>query len=290
MLTNADFVGFDDVALARLAHGDWNDPAWSPAELSAEATMQASSHGSALVEHLEARARRRYSRHVANQPFRPYYAPAALPAFIPLGWRTHLVAGSIACACLSNFLLDGLQLAIGKQTQGADPALGPLVAVGIAGLGVLVTLILGAVFFGIFIVRAAHNLRALGRVGMEFTPGWCIGWFFVPFANLVKPVKAFTEVWKASDPHVLDSSAWRHEGRGDPRIGVWWGSWIASSMIGNVSGRIDDPAISGMVGLVGTSISTVAGIFCCLLVYQLAARQNEAAARILSGVRAPVGV
>lgn len=43
----------------------------------------------------------------------------------------------------------------------------------------------GAVAWLIWQRRANLRLRAAGREGLRFTPGWSIGWFFVPFANLV---------------------------------------------------------------------------------------------------------
>lgn len=228
-----------------------------------------------------------YSRGVsyAHQPYRPFAPQPIRQPFVPLGGRTHFVAASIAARCVSDFAMDGIQLAFANDLRGETPALGPALLLGAAGLATLLTLVLGAVSYGVFIVQAANNIRALGRVGMEYSPGWCIGWFFVPFANLVKPVRAFTEVWKASDPTVLGTTEWRHQGKGDARIGVWWGAWIISNLIGGAAGKIDDPSLSSMVGLLGSTVSAVAGVICCVLIYKLAARQNEAAAFLASAPR-----
>jgi len=35
---------------------------------------------------------------------------------------------------------------------------------------------------------------------MEYTPGWSVGWFFVPLYNFYKPYRAITELYLASDP------------------------------------------------------------------------------------------
>lgn len=41
-----------------------------------------------------------------------------------------------------------------------------------------------------FLYRANANLRALGVEELEYTPGWCAGWWFVPIMNLFKPYGA----------------------------------------------------------------------------------------------------
>ena len=47
-----------------------------------------------------------------------------------------------------------------------------------------------AVVFGIWIVRANKNARALGAKNLSASPGWALGYFFVPILNLWKPFKA----------------------------------------------------------------------------------------------------
>src|SRR5829696_9110674 len=47
---------------------------------------------------------------------------------------------------------------------------------------------LGAVvFFLIWLFRVHKNLDALAASNREFTPGWAVAWWFIPFAKLVKP-------------------------------------------------------------------------------------------------------
>lgn len=75
------------------------------------------------------------------------------------------------------------------------------------------------------------NARALGATDMEFTPGWSVGWYFVPFATLWKPYQAMKEMFQASHPDFHDD--WRHA----PSPGVlrvWWGFWLVSNGLGQV--------------------------------------------------------
>ena len=49
-----------------------------------------------------------------------------------------------------------------------------------------------------WIHRANYNARQLGAQKMKFTPGWSIGYYFVPILILWKPYQAMKEIWKAS--------------------------------------------------------------------------------------------
>ena len=45
--------------------------------------------------------------------------------------------------------------------------------------------------------RSQSNLRRQG-CGLAFTPGWAVGWWLIPMANLWKPFQATRELHKAS--------------------------------------------------------------------------------------------
>jgi hypothetical protein len=76
--------------------------------------------------------------------------------------------------------------------------------------------------------RAAANLPALGGSELRFTPGWAVGWWFVPLANLVLPVLIMTEIWRASDPSagITDRLA-RSKLPFSLVILVCWMAWLA---------------------------------------------------------------
>ena len=54
------------------------------------------------------------------------------------------------------------------------------------------------IVFGRWIYVTGRNLVQLGVTGLQFTPASRIWWFFVPFANLIKPVEGIRELWNAS--------------------------------------------------------------------------------------------
>lgn len=102
--------------------------------------------------------------------------------------------------------------------------------------------LIGMVYLGIFLVtgitflkwiyRANLNCRGFGARDMQFTPGGSVGWYFIPFLNLVRPYQAMKEIWKVS----TDPARWQvQEGSGILRL--WWTFWILSNITGQITFR-----------------------------------------------------
>lgn len=79
-----------------------------------------------------------------------------------------------------------------------------------------------------WLYRISRNTWSLGTEGMQYTPGWSVGWFFVPVASLVVPYHVFSELWKANSPSA--TGQWR-QAAVSPVLGVWWGACVASAVI-----------------------------------------------------------
>ena len=75
-----------------------------------------------------------------------------------------------------------------------------------------------------WIYRANYNARQLGAADMRFTPGWAVGWYFIPIAWFWMPYLAMREIWRASvNPSDLGAApVW-------PLLRWWWGLWIVPS-------------------------------------------------------------
>ena len=84
-----------------------------------------------------------------------------------------------------------------------------------------------------WIYQANQNVRFLGAKDMEFTPGWSIGFYFIPILALWKPYQAMKEIWKASH----NPQNWQLE-KANLVLGIWWFSWIANSMVGQAVFRM----------------------------------------------------
>ncbi|MBI1404164.1 MAG: DUF4328 domain-containing protein [Porphyrobacter sp.] len=85
-----------------------------------------------------------------------------------------------------------------------------------------------------WIHRAHANLHEAGFEPLNFTPGWAVGWYFVPIANLFKPFQAMRELWNTS--HGLADS---YSAPAPGNLPAWWGLWIAGNILGNISTRLE---------------------------------------------------
>jgi hypothetical protein len=97
----------------------------------------------------------------------------------------------------------------------------------------VVEIITTIVIFAMWIYRANYNARQLGAAGMEFTPGWSVGWYFIPIANLFKPYQAMREIWKAS----AAPANWQDHPRGEI-LPWWWGFFLFGNLLNQAAFRL----------------------------------------------------
>ncbi len=134
--------------------------------------------------------------------------------------------------------------------------------------------------------RARRNLDDLGAEDLRFTPGWTVGWFFIPLMHFFRPFQAVSELWRASaDPQ----GRWSEAGVG-PLLPLWWLAWIASNVAGQVEGRLslrlgdtspmEDFLQVNTLGLASSSGSILAAALFALVVMGVQRRQVEALKRL----------
>jgi hypothetical protein len=168
-----------------------------------------------------------------------------------------LIAGFLLIAAVLVGQIGELQ---GMISLAEDVALTPAASLyAIATLGDALLTIGTIILFGMWIYRAAANIVAAEVPGFDYTAGWAVGWYFIPFANLVKPFTAMRQIWNAS-----------HGGGGDQLdtgnglLTLWWTTWLTSNIATNVSFRISMSATSPdtvrlglQFGIVGSLIALV---------------------------------
>lgn len=161
-----------------------------------------------------------------------------------------------------------------------------LLALGGAGVLLGATLF-AAIVFLVWFHRAAVNVRAFGAVGLQYTPGWCVGWWLIPFASLWKPYGAMTEVWRASEPDAVGQPyGWTYVK--PPRVlQPWWTTYVIGNILGNLSGRFDDPKASAVLGAGCTLITAVSAVLAIVIVRDLGRRQDECGRRLAEGPPGP---
>ena len=89
---------------------------------------------------------------------------------------------------------------------------------------VLLTVNIGAVITILrWMYAASVNLRHLGINDQQYSPGWSVGWWFVPVGTLFMPYRVLRELWRGSDPDAGESwrlaSVW-------PWLGWYWAAWL----------------------------------------------------------------
>ena len=86
------------------------------------------------------------------------------------------------------------------------------------------------ILFLTWINKAYKNLVGFQTEGLKFSPGWAVGWFFVPVANYFKPYQVLKELWKASAPDFSPKLQWTKSGNYG-LIGWYWVSVIISNVV-----------------------------------------------------------
>jgi hypothetical protein len=181
-----------------------------------------------------------------------------------------------------SLVIDALVLSghAAPPTQEIDQAVPPMgtneIMQALAALALAFIAVVTAVLVLRTIYRADANLHARNVAGLEFTPGWCVGWFFIPIAMLWKPYQAVKEIWTASaDPFQFSlDRPWQ--------IPVWWVLFLASNVTGTMAWRLSaftsDPApraLSEVLSMVSGAIGIPEALFLIIILKQIAAAQER---------------
>lgn len=150
-----------------------------------------------------------------------------------------------------------------------------------AGSSVLyvVALLAAGTLFVIWFHRVRQNAEVFAPGTQRRTPGWAIGAWFIPIAQLWIPRGIAADVLRASgtDPHGGGSA-----GRG--LLNAWWGAWVWAVLFDRYASRTydkaqDADAIHHAAGLVmtGAVFDMVAAVLAVLFVRRLTAMQHAKA-------------
>lgn len=187
-------------------------------------------------------------------------------------------------ACSSWLQLQVLTT-VGAAQEMVDTA---TLLLGLVALLFLVAQIATLVVFAVWIVRAHRNLPDLGAEDLDVTPGWALGWFFVPIAFYWKPYQAMRTLLQAS----RDARRWKLE---DVPwwLPAWWTLWTISNLLGQVYlrfmmgtfGKASDIEMA-QLDIVSGAIGTVLSGFAILLVARIWSAQR--AQRLARASQGPV--
>jgi hypothetical protein len=220
----------------------------------------------------------------SGRPFRPIDGPTK-------GLRILLIVGilgdvtSIVVTILELRTLERFRQGLASGTEANDA----IHRSGVVGIGTVVIFLGTVIVWLVWQHRAQSNLHALGIERLRFTPGWAVGWWLIPIANLWKPFQTMRELWKASggDEHWWTSRTWSV-------IGWWWAGYVVFNVLDNIAGRSfasDSPSVETFI--LGDRVSVVAdlgsvatALLAIALIRSVAARQAQLPDRLAD--RSPI--
>jgi Domain of unknown function (DUF4328) len=146
----------------------------------------------------------------------------------------------------------------------------------VIGATQVLLLIVTAVLFIRWFKRAYENVDALGGK-RRHGPGWAIGSWFIPIANLWFPKRIANDIWRASNE--------RGGERVSPILTLWWVAFLLANWASQVGGRlniraetIDDFRNASVAYVIGDSLDLAAAGLAIWVVRTITARQVADAA------------
>ena len=210
----------------------------------------------------------------AARQFRSVKGLATALMWVLIGVAVAAVGSAIALAfrldAVERFRDSGSFAALQDVRDGDD-------AVDAASTFLLLFSVAVFVLLIIYLFRAVKNAELWNSEKEKWTPGWAIGGWFIPFANLVIPFLTVRETWRRSDPAAI-------RGRGgSTSTGMLWAWWLLF-IGGYIAIQIDpgdDPPTFDQIrvrdgfGIAGCVLLTIASILLIVIVRRLAAWQHQ---------------
>ena|SRR5690242_1931178 len=118
--------------------------------------------------------------------------------------------------------------------------------------------------------RAYANLQLIGSRDTEHTPGWSVGYWFIPLVNLFRPYQITAEIYRRSE--LLNGRDPIGGLSGPPLVGAWWAVyivWGASIRFYTVMGK-DSHTLETMLSTTNIELTShVIGVVAAILAIQV---------------------
>jgi hypothetical protein len=277
------------MAIDAAPRGEW---ATAPAPVAA-AMAAAASPVAAVADPVEARqvAASPYESVGSASPVGFASAPPAQPAAWPRTAATRALAaqGALALsrvAALGTLVLFirgfGLVDAIDEGSVSDAELLAFEAQSGQASLFILVTMIVSAIAFLAWLSRSVENAPLLELGTPPESPQRAILWWFVPIANLFKPLGIVKDLYLrlggAAAPVAL--------------VSAWWFAWIAGGLLDRYAGFViggadttEDIRAGFAIGIIAEVGVVVAAVLAIILVRRMQAWADAHATRLQAGAR-----
>ncbi len=144
------------------------------------------------------------------------------------------------------------------------------------------------VMFLVWLHRAYSNLPSLGVPHPDFSSGWVIGSWFVPFLNLVRPYRIVKYIWNKSDPETVGVEGGYYDTGGNFTLKAWWGFWLVSNLSIHIYESAEKPyahVAAGLAGIFSSGLTVIAACLAIAVVRDISSRQDERCKRLVDASR-----
>lgn len=150
-----------------------------------------------------------------------------------IGIAAMIAVGAASAAALVEGLWPLAGAAIAREAaETEDAALLDTAAAAdiLLSLAAFFLLLVAATLVIVWLYRARRNLDKIGTAEGAMGPGWAIGGWFIPFANVVIPFRVTAAVARGSLPRSvwLTATLWG-----------WWLTWVAATAFERIASSID---------------------------------------------------
>ncbi|MEQ1604014.1 MAG: DUF4328 domain-containing protein [Pyrinomonadaceae bacterium] len=214
-------------------------------------------------------------------------------------YRPETGLGVVTCINLGLIAALGVLAVIGSSwrlispdssIELGDSAMHPAdVIIGLAALFQFGLRFTCAVVFFFWLHRVYNNLPVIGSRNLEFSPGWAVGWWFIPFANLIQPFKIVKELYIESRNRANEAD----DDYSAENIWLWWIAFLLGGFVLRISdlmigsGNQPDSKYFPVAFLVGQIFFIVSASFAIVIIRQVVSWQNSAFARTQSAGSMP---
>lgn len=126
--------------------------------------------------------------------------------------------------------------------------------------------IVGLILFLSWFYRKYKNLYVFDKSQMRCTPGWAVGYWFVPILNLMRPIQCVYDIWRGG---ALDGEP----PKGNPLFGFWWATWLTSGVMGQIATAMPESSIY----IASNLLDLLLVVLTIAVIRALAARQDRKA-------------
>ncbi|MFE3072175.1 DUF4328 domain-containing protein [Streptomyces sp. NPDC059247] len=194
---------------------------------------------------------------------------------------TALLGATVVIDLFSLFTTSELQSAVtGRSADDLSPLVFATGLVGVAALLQILALVATATLFVIWFHRLRQNAGVWAGDIQRRTPGWAIGAWFIPFANLWIPRGIAEDIWRASRAEPT--------GADRPRelllLNGWWAAFVIDAVVGRVASRtyeradgLEEHASAVYWLYLSDALSIVAAVLAIFFVRRLTSMQHAKA-------------